>query len=63
VSARADVSVDIELPGGLPTPPPPAAAAAPAAPSKAAGPSGPSNRGTSKDAGARTPDPVSELHF
>ena len=63
MSARADVNVDIELPAGLPTPPPPAASAAPAAPSKAAGPSGPSNRGTSKDAGARTPDPVSELHF
>ena len=63
MSARADVNVDIALPGGLPTPPPPAAAAAPAAPAKSAGPSGPSNRGTSKDAGARTPDPVSELHF
>ena len=60
MSARADVDVQVALPGGLPTPPPAAAAAAPAAPAK---PSGPSNRGTSKGAAARTPDPVGELHF
>ncbi len=69
MSAHGDISVDIELPGGLPSAPAalpasvPSAAAAPAVPSKPSGPAGPSNRGTAKSTKARTPDPVGELHF
>jgi phage tail-like protein len=61
MSARGDVNVEISL--GVARSAAASAAAAPKTPAKAVGPSGPSNRGTSKSGAARTPDPVGELHF
>jgi phage tail-like protein len=64
-SADIHIDVSLGLPGAAGAARPAAAGAAPASvlPKKAAGPSGPSSRGTSKSGAARTPDPVGELRF